>query len=210
MKKANLTLNSVMRGWMFMLSMVLFLSFTACGGGAAPAEAEAETESAEEGDLSFTEEDILALKDKFIFDEETGWYYHKHWNQASPKRRTLTADVMATGYFILTSNFYANKGIKHSKIIATIGETKITSGEVKTAEDDNQTTQDGDRVYETIRYSNYADNGIFQAVAQTSEDQAVNVRFVGAKSYSDAEIPKSDVDAIKDCFYLSIILRQGL
>lgn len=199
-----------MRGWLFMLSMVLLLSFTACGGGASTAESETETEeAAEEGDLSFTMEEIEALKSKFTFDEESGWYYHNHWNRSSPKRRTLTADVMATGYFILTSNFYANKGIKHSKIIATIGENKITSGEIKTSEDDNQTVEEGDRIYETIRYANYKDNGIFQAISQSGETP-VNIRFVGAKSYSDAELPKSDKDAIKDCFYLSIILRQGL
>ncbi len=198
------------------LFMAIFLlgsfSIYSCGpSGQQSAETSTETPSAEEeasandGELVFTEESIAELKSKFTFNEEAGWYYHNHWNQQAPKRRTLTADVNKTGYFYLTSVFYAGNPIKHTYIEATIGEEKMKSEKIAQSENENNTMKSDDRVFEIINYTNYRDNGILEAIAKS--EGPVNIRYWGPDSYSDAELPASDKRALVDCFQLSLVLR---
>ena len=206
------THHNLFAGIGIILAVMILLSFVGCGGGQQPAEAtEAETateEAADPGSMSLTDEDIAALKDKFIFDEERGFYYHKHWNRSWPKRRTLTVDIAKNGYFYVCSNFYGNKGIKHDKFIVKIGEEELESEAIdrkKEAEHRTDKAENGS-VYEVNYYTNYRDKGIFDAIAKSSGK--VQVSFLGTRSSTEFEdLPQSDVEAIKECHKLSLVLR---
>ena len=208
-----------------MLMVLMLAIFVAsCGDTKTAASADADTSAATEeatqqedataqssgSAMSLTEKDIEALKAKFTFDEATGYYYHNHWNRNFPTRRTLTADVNKTGYFYLCSNFYGNKGINHSKIEVQIGEgEKMASDAInrrETSEHVVQKTADG-KVFEVNYYTKYRDKGIFEAIGK-SEGEKVQVRFIGTESYTQFEELKAlDVDALKECYMLSLVLR---
>lgn len=204
------THHNLLAGLCIIAAVLLMLSFYGCGGGQ---QATAETESTEEAaaeetgnTISFTEEDIAALKEEFMFDEETGYYYHKHWNNTWPKRRTLTADVMQTGYYYLCSNFYGNKGIDHDKVVVKIGEEEYEAEAIDTdSETEHRTQKDGGNVFEVNYYTKYRDNGIFDAIAKS--EGPVMVSFRGRTETEFEEVPKSDVEAIKECHQLSLVLR---
>ena len=177
-------------------------------------EASQSAESTEESSgsaMSLTENDIEALKAKFVFDEGSGYYYHSHWNNEFPSRRTLTADINKTGYFILRSNFFGNKGINHSKIEVQIGEGEKMSSDAIDRKNNSehvvQKTGDG-KVFEVNYYTNYRDKGIFESIGK-SDGQKIQVRFIGTESYTKFEELKAlDVDALKECYMLSLILRS--
>lgn len=164
-----------------------------------------ETDESSGDELVFTEEGIAELKAKFTFNEEAGWYYHNHWNQRAPKRRTLTADVNKTGYYFIASVFYANDGINHTQVETTIGEQKIKTEAIPQSANENTSMESEDRIFEIINYTNYRDNGLLEAIANAEEE--ISVRFIGPDSYSDAELPASDQRALKDCYQLSLVLR---
>lgn len=201
------------------MAAIVAVTFVACGGGSSTAsnesDASTETETAtnEEtnsaGGMVFTEEAIKELKDKFIFDEEAGYYYHKHWNKSWPKRRTLTADVNKTGYYYLCSNFYGNKGIKHSQVMVKFGEEKISTEKMDLKnETDHRVENTGDgNVFEVNYYTNYRDNKIFETIGKSESGKDILVRFVGATSYTEEALPQSDYEALKDCYNLSLLLR---
>lgn len=180
---------------------------------AAP-EATEEASEEEEGDdlLSFTPERIEEIKNQFIHDEENGIYYHSRWNKAAPKRSTLTCDVNADGTYFLSSVFYhpEGKGMKHRQVEVTIADTTFKSAEVPTSDDRNVTTKDGNSVFEVVTYPYSLENyELFQALA-TADDSPVALKFVAPKAYFDTEMNKSDLRAIRECFQLSILIRQNL
>lgn len=157
--------------------------------------------------LSFTEADIKELKDKFVFDEKTGWYHHKHWGQKLLKRRTLTADVNRSGYYMLHSNYFAAKKLNHTGVQVKIGEESIISEKIALDSDHHRKVSDSKGEFELNSYAKYGDNGIFQKIGK-SGDTSINVRFITKKGYTEQELSKADQQALQDCFRLSLILRQ--
>ena len=196
------------------LMMVAVAAFLISCSGEKKAEGETaeatQEEEASSGGMTFNEEDILALKDKFIFDEEAGYYYHKHWNKSWPKRRTLTADVNKTGYYYLCSNLYGNKRINHDKIEVKFGEEKLVSDKIDRKNASEHQTQKTDKgVFEVNYYTNYRDKGIFDRIGKSESADGITVRFVAAgyTSYVDEPLAKSDFEALKECYQLSLLLR---
>ncbi|RMD98631.1 MAG: hypothetical protein D6816_15990 [Bacteroidetes bacterium] len=159
------------------------------------------------GEWSFSVKDIEGLKAKFEYDAQTGWYYHKHWGSKLPKRRTLTADVNDSGYFVLCSNFFAPQKLDHTSIEVHIGEEVLKSDAVELDGPEHRIEQNDHGIFEVNYYTRYRDNGIFQKIG-TAGDKAVNVRFMGKRGYTDAELPRSDRQALLECFQLSLVLRQ--
>lgn len=204
------THHNLFAGIGIILAVMIFLSFVGCGGGQqASEETTTNTEAEDTSDgMSLTEEDIQALKDKFIFDETTNVYYHKHWNKSWPKRRTLTVDVRGNGGYYVCSNFYGNKGIKHDKIIVKIGEEELESEAIDLKNENEHRTDktENNYVYEVNYYTRYRDKGIFDAIAKSEGN--VQISFIGGRSSTEFEdLPASDLEAIRECHKLSLILR---
>ncbi|RMG18899.1 MAG: hypothetical protein D6730_22330 [Bacteroidetes bacterium] len=203
------THHNLLAGLGIILAVMLMLTIYSCGGGTTTETTQEEQATEKkENVISFTDEDIQALKDKFIFDETTGYFYHKHWNRTWPKRRTLTADVMKNGYYFLSSNFYGNKGINHSKVIVKIGEEEMETEEVDLKNESEHRTEKADNgyVFEINYYTKYRDKGIFDAIGKSTGP--VMVSFVGKRSSTEfEEVPKSDVEALRDCYQLSLVQR---
>ncbi len=204
---------NLLLGIAIILAVFVSMSVVSCGGGGASTaeeETAVEEEVADPNAFSMTEDDIQALKDKFFFDEATGFYNHKHWNKSWPKRRTLTAEVQQNGYFFVCSNFYGNKGIKHKKVVVKIGEEKLESEEIDIKNENEHRTDKADNnyVYEVNYYTKYRDKGIFDAIAKSTGN--VQVSFVGDRSSTEFEdLPASDLVALKECHRLSLVLRAG-
>ena len=196
-----------------MLICMLSCSFiwVSCGGnsGGAAAETAAEEVVEEEGTLSFTEEDIEALKAKFTVDE-SGWYNHTLWGNNLISRRTLTALVNASGYFALSSNYYAEKPLKHIQVKVKVGDAEkaLESNKIELGSTDNQVQNVEGKTYEINTYSNYGDNGIFQAIAESPKNTEVLVTFQAKNSRVEEKISRADIEAIRDCYQLSLVLRM--
>lgn len=196
-----------------LLLAVLFavgMMFPACSDTATQSDASAEEVSEvaeEEGVVSFTEDDIEALKAKFSVDE-SGWYTHNTWGKSLVQRRTLTAIVNATGYFALSSNYYADKPLKHTHIKVKFGEEELESNKVDLASADHQVQEVEGKVYEINTYSKYGDNGIFQKIAESPKNSEIKVTFQAKSARVEETLSKADIDAIKDCSQLSLVLRM--
>ena len=211
----NTQTNDFLQKISVMILVVVAAFLISCGGnkgttGEAQAEDTATETEQKSGGLTFKEEDIKALKDKFIFDEAAGYYYHKHWNKSWPKRRTLTADVNKTGYFYLCSNLYGNKGLNHDMVEVKFGEETLKTEKVDIKNASEHQTQKADNgVFEVNYYTNYRDKGIFDRIGKSESGKDIVVRFVapGYKSYADEPLPQSDYEALKDCYQLSLVLR---
>lgn len=158
--------------------------------------------------LQFSPQDIEELKSKFTFNEETGWYHHKHWGTNLPKRRTLTADVMRNGYFLLCSNYYAPEPLEHRAVEVTLGETTYQTREIDIREKAlHKVRETANGIYELNYYSNYGDEGIFEKIG-LSDESTIKIRFIGENAYTKAELPRTDLQALRECFQLSLVLRQ--
>jgi hypothetical protein len=212
----NTQTNDFLRKYSVMIMVVLAAFMFSCGGNKSASGEQAETEEVTEADdqssggMTFKEEDIKALKDKFIFDEEAGYYYHKHWNKSWPKRRTLTADVNKTGYYYLCSNLYGNKGLNHDMVEVKFGEETMKTDKIDRKNASEHQTQKTDKgTFEVNYYTNYRDKGIFDRIGKSENGKDIVVRFVapGYTSYADEPLPQSDYEALKDCYQLSLVLR---
>lgn len=203
----NLRTGIMMLALLFSVS----LTFVACGGSGGGAAAGTETEEVaeEEGTMSFTEEDIEALKAKFTLDE-SGWYNHTLWSKSLVNRRTLTALVYSNGSFVLSSNYYAEKALKHNQIKVKVGdmEKALESNKVDLKSNQHQVQEAEGKIYEINSYSGYGDNGIFQAIAESPKNTPVNVTFQAKSARVEGEISRADIEAIRDCHKLSLVLRM--
>ena len=198
----------------FMAILVMF-TLMSCGGSssssstAAAKEEPAKEEATEKksGGISFTDEEKAALKDKFFFDEASGFYSHKAWNKTTPKRRTLTADVNQSGYYCLVSNYYG-AGVNHSKVTVKIdGKTMSTEGIDRRNEAEHRKVKDkGGQRWEINSYTKYRDKGIFDAISKT--EGPVMISFIGPDATTKyEEINSTDMEALKDCAQLSLLMR---
>lgn len=196
-----------------MIALLVIFTLMSCGGPSGSTAAKTETTKTEEAPakkantISFSEEDIAALKDKFIFDEASGFYYHKQWNKTFPKRRTLTADVSKTGYYYLCSNYYG-KGVSHNRVSVKIdGETMNTERISIRKEAEHRTSKDKNgSKWEVNYYTNYRDNKIFDAIAKT--EGPVQITFKGEDATTKYEdVNSKDIEALKECHQLSLLMR---
>ena len=157
--------------------------------------------------MSFTEEDIEALKAKFTYDEASGWFSHNLWAGRAPKRRTLYGQVQKTGYYQLCSNYYGSQAVNHTRVIVTVGDEKFTTNSLKKA--DRTVQKDGDSRYETNCYTNYGDNGLLEAIFNAPGDTEVSIIFDNPdRSSAAVPLPDNDRQALKECWQLSLVRRM--
>ena len=211
------TLRKLSTGMAIVMAFLVLFTFMGCGETqtessteetTATSTTDADTQADDGNSMSFTKEDIDALKDKFIFDEASGYYYHKHWNRNFPTRRTLTADVNKSGYYYLCSNMYGNKRINHRKVTLKMGDEKLTSAtiDLRNKKEHRKQAGEGRNKFEVNYYTNYRDNGIFDAIGKNPGP--FEVSFIGTESFTQFEkLTSLDVQALKDCHQLSLVLR---
>ena len=166
-------------------------------------------EKSSEGGLSFTPEELEKFPNKFTYDAATGYYKHNRWGGRSPKRRTLTADVYKNGSFTLASVYYGESKVNHNRIIVTAGGERMVSERVTLSNESEHVVQaDGSKRYETNYYTNYRDKGIFEALGK-GVDGEITIRFDGPDRSSEVPLNGEDLQALKDCYTLSLLLRSG-
>ena len=155
--------------------------------------------------IQLTDEDVAELKEQFTKDKS--WFRHNHWGDTWPQRRTLTADVNESGYYYLSSNYYNKYKIRHEYIEVEINGQKYSSQKAESK--DRVTEKRNGKIFEVNSYSNYSDDGIFKAIAQSKEGETIKIRFVGKNGTKvDDELSPEDRQALVDCFKLSMVLRQ--
>ena len=156
--------------------------------------------------IELTDEDIVELKEQFRKDKS--WFRHNHWGDTWPQRRTLTADVNESGYYYLSSNYYNKYKIRHQYIEVEIAGETYTSQKAESK--DRVTEKRNGKIFEVNSYSNYGDDGIFKAIAQSKEGETIKIRFIGKNGTTvDGELSPEDRQALVDCFKLSMVLRQN-
>lgn len=195
---------------------------TACEGGSTASSEGTETETTEEttgaeaettsqdGGFSMTLDQIEELKAKFTYNDEIGYYEHNYWGNRTPTRRTLTAIVNQTGYFVVKSIYYGENPPNHSRVIVTVGDQSITTDRVDLKSNDHQVVKDAGKTFEINNYTQYRDKGIFEAIGKAAPGTEVNIRFDGPDTFVESAMPENDFTAVKDCYHLSLVLRAGM
>ncbi len=160
--------------------------------------------------MSFTPDEIEALQNKFTYDPASGYYKHNLWAGRAPKRRTLTVDVYNNGSYILSSNYYGQSNLGHNRVIVGVGEESMTTERISTSNEGEHVVQtdEGSR-FEINNYTNYRDNGIFEAIGKNPEAE-VEIKFDSPRASSNAvPLPEQDKEAIVDAYLLSMLIRAG-
>jgi len=209
--------------WINFLFIVALLGWVGCNQPAASSsEGEATEETAEATEtsaseeerpsnaMSFTEDDIEKLQNKFTYDPSTGYFKHNLWGGRSPKRRTLTVDVYNNGSYILASNYYGESNLQHNRVIVEVGDESMSTESIAVGNENEHVVQtDEDKRFEINYYSNYRDNGIFEAIGKNPEKE-VSIKFDSPKASSNAvPLPQQDQEAIADAYLLSMLIRAG-
>jgi hypothetical protein len=155
---------------------------------------------------------LTVLKKNFVYNEDEfnniGWYTHRSqtannsWN-----RKLLKANVNSSGYIYLEDQYHSSDWIFHKRIEVKIGDNIYKSEEVPTFNEDNKTSNSSDSVWEDIHYSGNKDNGIIKAIVENNS-LPVKVRFIGREYYSDFTLSNKDIQAIKDSYELSELIKK--
>jgi len=160
--------------------------------------------------MSFTPDEIEALKNKFTYDPSSGYFKHNLWAGRAPKRRTLTVDVFNNGSYILSSNYYGENNLGHNRIIVEVGDETMSSERISTSNEREHIVQtDESKRFEINNYTNYRDNGIFEAIGKNPEAE-VEIKFDSPRASSNmVPLPEQDKEAIIDAYFLSMLIRAG-
>jgi hypothetical protein len=188
-----------------------FLFLSSCTERTSPSEDTAVIKASmkKENVIELTEEDIVEIKESFELNEKSGWYHHKQWGDVWPQRRTLFADINKTGYYTLCSNYYSKHGLDHDHIEVVVDDVTFKSRKVKLNSSDHDSKKRNGKTFEVNSYSNYGDEGILKAIAQSDMSKPITIRFIGKNgTVVTDELNDDDRKALVECFQMSILLRK--
>lgn len=166
----------------------------------------------DEKSIKQNREALEKLKKNFSFKKDefknSGWYTHKNQTVNNSWSRTcLATPVDADGYIYLTSQYYGDSWLFHSKVMVKTGSAVLEAGEVSTLSNDHHTQIGSGSVWEINHYTNNRDNGIIKLIAE-NYDKEIKVRFVGQQYEKDITLSKQDKVAIKESYELSELLKK--
>ncbi len=143
-------------------------------------------------------------KDDF---QDKGWYTHKNFGKKAARRKTMKAHVREDGFIYLESQFYGNDWIFHNHIKVKVGSLYLSSPKIESYNKNNKQQYAGDTFWENVYYRETGDNGIIQAIAD-STSKPVKVRFEGRKFNRDIVLTAEEKQSIKDSYELSVVLKK--
>lgn len=145
----------------------------------------------------------LEAKFKIKGDEfsEVKWYEHKQYPSKVFRGKYLTASVNTSGYCYLSSIYMADDWVFHKSATIKVGNKIYETGEGQSTTD----VFDGGAIYESVAYTNDADNGALRGIAM-SGGEPIKVRLHG-KYYVDFDLSKASRTLIQDSYELGELIK---
>ncbi|AEI50465.1 hypothetical protein [Runella slithyformis] len=163
------------------------------------------------GEKAFYQKKLAGMTNNFTLDkddfQDKGWYTHKNFGKKAAGRKTLKAHVREDGFICLESQWYGNDWIFHNHIKVRVGSLILSSPKVETYDRNNKQESTGSHYWENIYYRETGDNGIIQAIAD-STSKPVKVRFEGRKFNHDIVLTHEEKRSLKESHELSEILKK--
>ncbi|WP_162793509.1 hypothetical protein [Runella rosea] len=160
---------------------------------------------------AFYKTKFAKMADNFTFAKDDfqtkGWYSHKNFGKKAAGRKTLKAHVREDGFIYLESQFYGNDWIFHTHIKVKVGSLYLSSPKIESYNKNNKQQYAGDTFWENVYYRETGDNGIIQAIAD-STSKPVKVRFEGRKFNRDIVLTAEEKQSIKESYELSVVLKK--
>jgi hypothetical protein len=156
-------------------------------------------------DSMMSRRDQLSRNFDFSADEIRGggWYSHKRQSTDNSWNRVyLSAPLNAEGRVYLSAHYYGETWIFFNRVEARIGSRIFETDRVEP--DRHNSTA----VWETLHFTGGQDNGLLAAIAASSMETRVIVRFPGSDGIREFDLSDRDRIAIKESFELARLLRQ--
>lgn len=153
--------------------------------------------------------DSKSLLNNFIYEkddfQEVAFFYHKRWGKRWPRRKTITATAIDNGQYLLASNYFNEDWLFHTSVSMIIGDEKYNSPIVPRYHKDNRTEVVSGGVWEVVVYRN---DQFLKKIAE-SQNEEIKLRFNGDQYYSDQNLNKGDLNALKDVYSLILLLKEN-
>ena len=132
---------------------------------------------------------------------------HRNFGKKTSGRTTLKAHVREDGFIYLESQWYGKDWIFHSHIKVKVGQLLLSSPKVESYNKYNKQQYSGDTFWENVYYLESGDNGIIQAIADSTA-KPVKVRFEGRKFHRDTYLTPEEKQSIRESHELSEVLKK--
>lgn len=136
------------------------------------------------------------------FDGDT-LYIHKTFNVNKTWNKTYLELCIINRTLILTSHYYGNSWIFHTKIKVKIGDNIYMSNEIPIYSDNNIRHNSSGSVWELLYFGN---SPIINAIYQSKPDEKIQIRLIG-EYYEDYILSDVHCNAIKDTYKLNQFLK---
>ncbi len=133
---------------------------------------------------------------------------HKHQTaRMAFDRSYLRAQTDTKGNFYLASHFTGESHINHYAVRVQMGD-EYTQTDTVTNEAMNHSFDDGGQVWEVVKYKNDTDNGTAAFIAHNFDKRLVVTFITPRHSSYKILLTETDKKAIRDTYYLSLLLRE--
>ena len=106
---------------------------------------------------------------------------------------------------LLASNYFNEDWLFHTSVSMIIGDEKYNSPIVPRYHKDNRTEVVSGGVWEVVVYRN---DQFLKKIAE-SQNEEIKLRFNGDQYYSDQNLNKGDLNALKDVYSLILLLKEN-
>jgi hypothetical protein len=156
---------------------------------------------------------LAELKRKFDFEADKiyGGGIYTPSSQATDytfNKSYLGVRIDSHGNVYPESHYYGDEWIFHSKVVAKVGGAVLESDDIPSYDHAVHHFSGSGSVWETISFVGGRDNGIFEAVAKSS-DEPIIVRFIGRDGYKEFNLSARDRNAIRDGYRLATLLQEN-
>ncbi len=133
---------------------------------------------------------------------------HKHQTaRMASERSYLRALTDTHGNFYLASHYTGSHPIGHVAVSVAMGQEYNTTDTV-TNTALNHTFSNGEQTWEIVKYKNGADNGTAAFIARNFDQRLVVTFITPRRSTYKIYLTETDKKAIRDTYYLSLLLRE--
>jgi len=211
---------------LFLLICANIFCLFSCGGGSSKVSSE---EKAKNDSIQKAKEDSIKseflnqiakdsvrfkeLEQKFKheideFDSTSNYYEHKNRSNNYLSSGLYTLVWEHTGSIYMYSYYYGSDWLFHTQVEVKINDKTYKTEKVETYDDLYHTNVFGGSISEKISFTGGKDNGVLEAIAKSSKDDVILIRFTGDKYYKDIKVSEMQISALRESYELSEILKR--
>ncbi len=162
--------------------------------------------------LQIREAEIAPYMSQFYIEDSKAdmpIFVHKRQSaQSASERCYVRGYTDKNGTFYISSHYTGEGHIHHNRIRVSVGNDYVETDSVCN-EALNHAFRSGEQVWEVVKYKGGDDNGAGEFIARHFE-QRIGVVFVGEKVNYKIFLSDTDKRAIRETYYLSLLLRETI